>query len=437
MKLLIVEDDRDLGNILKEHFQDRGNEVLLAGNGVEALNQLERQDFDVVLLDLLLPDVNGMDLLDRIKSFKGSEVVILTGHGTIRIGVEAVKRGAYDFLTKPCTLSEIESAVEKAYKSLILKKGDRTLKREKTMQSEELIFKSKKMKEVIDKVYRISCSDCPVLLVGETGVGKEMVARFIHSVSERSSKPFVVINVTSIPKDLFEAELFGYEKGAFTGANAPREGFFELSNGGTLVLDEIGELDISVQTKLLRAIETKTFYRVGGRKEIRSDVRIIGTTNKNIKELVKEGKFREDLYFRLNTFELYIPSLIERKEDIIPLAEYFLKLCSAKYSKNVKGFTKEAIEKLLSYNYPGNVRELKNIVERAYLLCDDEYIDDVQIELLGSKGRKTLRELEKEKIKEVLKEVNYNKRLASEKLGIPLRTLYRKIEKYNIEAQGS
>jgi DNA-binding NtrC family response regulator len=436
MRLLIVEDEHDLVSLLKEYLEDKGYKVSIAEKGAQALELLERQGFDLVLLDLFLPDMNGIEILEKIKlSQPLSEVIVLTGHGTVKVAVDAMKKGAYDFLTKPCTLEEIETTLEKAYQSLMIKKENRLFKREKNLTEEGFVFESPKMRELLKTVEKIACSDCPVLLVGETGVGKELIARMIHSVSNRREKPFVAINIASIPKDLLEAELFGYEKGAFTGATFSKDGFFELADGGVLFLDEISEIEPSLQAKLLRAIETKKFYRVGGRKEIESDVRIISATNRNLRELIKEGKFREDLYFRLNTFELYIPPLRERREDIIPLARHFLKGFSVKYSKNTKGFTQEAEKLLLSYSFPGNVRELKNIVERVCLLCDGEYIDEDDLAFLNVEEHKLLKELEKKKIEEVLKEVNYNKKLASEILGIPLRTLYRKIEKYNIKPQ--
>lgn len=436
MRLLIVEDDEDLGRLLKEYFEERSHKVWLATKGREAIECIEKYSFDLVLLDLLLPDIDGMQLLERVKFSQNlTEIVVLTGHGTIKTAVEAMKRGAYDFLTKPCTLEEIETTLEKAYQSLAVKRENELLRKEKNLKEEGFIFESKKMKEVLRQVEKIACSDCPVLIVGETGVGKEVVARIVHNVSDRSSKPFIAINIASIPKDLLEAELFGYERGAFTGASTSKEGFFELADGGVLFLDEVSEIDLSLQAKLLRVIETKKFYRVGGRKEIESNVRIISATNKDLRELVKAGKFREDLYFRLNTFELCIPPLRERKEDIIPIAEHFLKIFSTKYSKGVKGFTQRAKNLLLTYNYPGNVRELRNIVERICLLCEGEYIDEKDLSFLNFQGYKLLRELEKKKIEEALREVNYNKKLASEMLGIPLRTLYRKIEKYQIKPE--
>lgn len=436
MRLLIVEDEEDLGNLLKEYFEKRNYKVWLAKDGKSALEYAEKYAFDLILLDLFLPDIDGMYLLEKIKALQSlSEVIVLTGHGTVKIAVEAMKRGAYDFLTKPCTLGEVEATLEKAYQSLIIKRENSLLRKERDLKQEDYIFESAKMREILKQVEKIACSDCPLLIVGETGVGKEVIARLAHSMSDRSSKPFIAINIASIPRDLLEAELFGHERGAFTGASSAKEGFFELADGGVLFLDEISEIDLSLQAKLLRAIETKKFYRVGGRKEIESHVRVITATNRDPRKLVKDGKLREDLYFRLNTFELHIPPLRERRENIIPLAQHFLRLYATKYSKNIKGFTQEAKNLLLSYNYPGNVRELKNIVERVCLLCEGEYVTEEDLSFLNYEEHKLLKDFERKKIEEVLREVNYNKRLASEILGIPLRTLYRKIERYGIKEE--
>ncbi len=441
MKILIVEDEKDFRDLLTEHFTSCGFEVEGVEGGKEAIELMEKKEFPVVLLDLFLPDINGMEVLEWIKeNCPLTEVVVITGHGTIRTAVEAIKKGAYDFLTKPCSLKEIELTVRKALESRGLKLENLLYRREKNtvFEYEGFVFVSPVMKEILEKIERIACSDCPVLITGESGVGKEIIARLIHKKSERKDKPFVAINIASIPKDLIEAELFGYEKGAFTGATRSKEGFFELADGGTLFLDEIGELEPQVQAKLLRAIETKKFYRVGGRKEIESDVRIITATNRDIKKLVEEGKFREDLYYRLNVVEIHIPPLRERKEDIIPLAYHFLEKFSRKYSKKIKGFTKKAEEILLNYPWKGNVRELKNLVERLVLFANKEVIDEKDLSCLIYEDKQTqkvfkpIREVEKEYILEVLKAVNFNKKKASEILGIPLRTLYRKLEYYNI-----
>ncbi len=441
MRVLVVEDDRDFRELLIEHLSGLGYQVDGASDREEGFDALEDKDYSVVILDLFLPDGNGMDLLSWIKENTPlTEVIVITGHGTIKTAVEAMKLGAYDFLTKPCSLKEVEILVKKALESRGLKRENLLYKREKKISLDYggFVFASPAMKEVMRKVEKIACSDCPVLITGESGVGKEVVANLIHKNSDRAERPMVTLNIASVPKELLEAELFGYERGAFTGADKGRAGFFELADGSTLFLDEIGEMEPPLQAKLLRAIETKKFYRIGGRKEIESDVRVIAATNRDLRRLMEEGRFREDLYYRLNVVEIRIPPLRERREDILPLAYHFLRQFSRKYSKDVEGFTKRAEKALLSYPWYGNVRELRNLVERAVLFAEERYIDEGDISCLFSdrkekKGFKTMRELERDYILEVLKTVNFNKKKASEILGIPLRTFYRKLEAYGIE----
>ncbi|EDP75355.1 sigma-54 dependent transcriptional regulator [Hydrogenivirga sp. 128-5-R1-1] len=441
MRVLVVEDEKDFRELLTEHLRGLGYQTEGACDLEEAYEVLEERDFSVVLLDLFLPDGNGMELLKWIRENSAlTEVVVITGHGTIKTAVEAIKLGAYDFLTKPCSLKEVEITIKKAVESRGIKRENLLYKKEKRLSLDYggFVFESRAMKEVIEKVDRIACSDCPVLITGESGVGKEVIASIIHRNSDRADKPMVALNIASIPKELIEAELFGYEKGAFTGADSGKEGFFELADGSTLFLDEIGEMDMSLQAKLLRAIETSKFYRIGGRREIESNVRIITATNRHLGELVRRGEFREDLYYRLNVVEINIPPLRERREDILPLAYHFLDLFNRKYSKNIKGFTARAENSLTSYPWYGNVRELKNIVERAVLFSDGDRIDSEDISCLfthqeSKKSFKTIKDVEREYITEILKQVNFNKRKASEILGIPLRTLYRKLESYGIE----
>ncbi len=377
--------------------------------------------------------MNGMELLKRIKETNtNQEVVVITGHGTIKTAVEAMKLGAFDFLTKPCSLEEVELVVKKIDSMLSLKRENRLLKQEKRLMEEEMVVVSPAMKKVIETVEKIACSDCNVLIQGESGVGKELVAKLIHKLSDRREKAFIAINVSAIPTDLLEVELFGYEKGAFTGANQPKEGFLELAKGGTLFLDEITELDLALQAKLLRAIEEKKFYRVGGRKEIEADVRIISATNRDIQKLIEDGLFRKDLYYRLNTVEIVVPPLRERKEDILPLAEHFLERFKRKYNKRIEGFSEGVKRLLLSYDYPGNVRELKNMIERAVLLCNEALIKEDHVGIQLGRKVESLKEIEKAKIEEALKKANFNKRKAAELLDIPLRTFYRKLKRYNL-----
>lgn len=403
MKILIVEDEVEYGWLLTKFLKERGYWAEHVANGESAIEYLGKKHYDIVLLDLFLPDMNGMELLKRIKETNtNQEVVVITGHGTIKIAVEAIKLGAFDFLTKPCSLEEVELVVKKIDNMLNLKRENRLLKQEKRLMEEEMIVVSPAMKEVVETIKKIACSDCNVLIQGESGVGKELVAKLIHRSSDRKDKAFIAINVSAIPIDLLEVELFGYEKGAFTGANQPKEGFLELAKNGTLFLDEIAELDLVLQAKLLRAIEEKKFYRVGGRKEVEADVRIISATNRDIQKLVEDGLFRRDLYYRLNTVEIRIPPLRERKEDIMPLVEHFLERFRRKYNKKIERITEEAKKLLLSYDYPGNVRELKNIIERAVLLCDGNLINEEHISIPFNKKLESLKEMEKVKIEEVL-----------------------------------
>jgi len=433
MKILIVEDEVEYGWLLAKFLREKGYLTEHVASGKSAIEHLESQHYDLILLDLFLPDMNGMELLKRIKETNtNQEVVVITGHGTIKTAVEATKLGAFDFLTKSCSLEEVELVVKKIESMLNLKRENRLLKQEKRLMEEEMIVASPAMKKVIETVEKIACSDCNVLIQGESGVGKELVAKLIHKLSDRKDKAFIAINVSAIPTDLLEVELFGHERGAFTGANQPKEGFLELARNGTLFLDEIAELDLALQAKLLRAIEEKKFYRVGGRKEIEADVRIISATNRDIQKLVEDGLFRDDLYYRLNTVEIRIPPLRERKEDIIPLTEHFLEKFKRKYNKKIEGVTERAKKLLLSYDYPGNVRELKNIIERAVLLCVGNLIDEEHISMPFNKKPESLKEMEKVKIEEVLKKVNFNKKKAAELLDIPLRTFYRKLKKYNL-----
>ncbi len=439
MKVLIVEDDRDFLRLLEEYLSYAGFIVEGCERGKEALSLIESRDYALILLDLFLPDMNGMEILKSVKQESElTEVVVITGHGTIKTAVEAMKEGASDFLTKPCSLSEIEVTIRRCLESRKYKRDSLLLNRKLGLSEYEgFIFESPHMKEILKKIQKISCADCPVLITGETGVGKEVVANIIHKSSDRADKPFVALNVASIPKELVESELFGYEKGAFSGADRAKEGFFELADGGTLFLDEIGELEMNLQSKLLRAIETKKFYRLGGRREIESDVRVIAATNRNIKELVKQGKFREDLYFRLNVVEIEIPPLRYRREDILPLAYHFLDRFSRKYGKKIRTFSEEAERLLLSYSWRGNVRELRNVVERAVLFAEGEVIEDSDIHCLvpvdSCNASETLEDIEKQHILKVLRQVNFNKKKASEILGIPLRTLYRKLKAYGIK----
>ncbi|WP_461832697.1 sigma-54-dependent transcriptional regulator [Aquifex sp.] len=370
VSLLIVEDDRNLNRLMEKKLREKYS-VESAERGEEAEKKLKERYYDVVLLDIRLPDMDGLELIERF-SGDGTKFIVITGYGDIRTAIEAIKKGAYDFIQKPFNFDLLEVSIEKAIKEKKLEEENKTLKNFLFGEGRgEYILETRneKFKKILELLERVADVESPVLIRGETGVGKEVLARYLHSVSGRRNKPFIVVDCTSIPEHLFESELFGYEKGAFTGANHRKLGLVELANGGTLFFDEIGDLPPSIQPKLLRFVETKSFRRVGGLKDIKVDVKLIFATNRNIEELISEGKFREDLYYRINTIEVEIPPLRERKEDIPILVEFFLK----RYGKKIR---EETLKELINYRWEGNVRELKNVIERACVLSQGEYIDE-------------------------------------------------------------
>jgi len=368
--ILLVEDDEGLRSILRKKLKENFT-VDTAESGKTAKEKLAKNNYDVVLLDIRLPDMDGIELLKEFSN-SGVKFIVITGYGDVKTAVNCMKLGAYDFIQKPFNFELLEVTIKKALKEKQLEEENRALKSFLFKEKEGdylLETKNKRFREVLDIARRVANTDIPVLIRGETGVGKEVLAKYIHAVSERREKPFVVVDCTAIPEHLFESELFGYEKGAFTGANSRKLGLVELANGGTLFFDEIGEMPLSIQAKLLRFIETRKFRRVGGLKDIEVDVKIVCATNKNLYEMTKKGEFREDLYFRINTVELEIPPLRERKEDIPLLVEFFLK----KHGKKIR---KETLKELINYPWEGNIRELKNVIERACILSNGEYVDE-------------------------------------------------------------
>lgn len=368
--ILLVEDDKSLRYLIKKKLEEKNFVVEEAEEGEEAIRKLKEKCYDVVLLDIKLPDMDGLEIL---KEFSNAETkfIVITGYGDVRTAITAVKYGAYDFIPKPFNFDLLEVSIEKALKEKKLEEENKALKSFLFKKEENYFLETRnpKFKEVLETAKRVAPTDLPVLIRGETGVGKEVLARYIHAISDRRDKPFVVVDCTTIPEHLFESELFGYEKGAFTGATQRKIGLVELANRGTLFLDEIGDMPLSIQSKLLRFVETKRFRRVGGLKDLEVDVRIISATNKNLEQLIAEGKFREDLYYRINAVELEIPPLRERKEDIPLLVEFFLKRFGKKISQ-------QALAELINYLWEGNVRELKNMIERAAILSTSEYVDE-------------------------------------------------------------
>jgi len=439
--ILVIEDEKIMRITLEDFLKNNGYDVVSTDSGKEGLKILESNGFDCVITDVKLPDIDGHTVLEEIKKRNTNiPVIIITAYGTIKMAVSAIKAGAFDYITKPFSLDEFLVVLERALDHKKIRDENITLKRkiENLFSPHSLIGESKQIKEIYQIAYRIASLDTSVLITGETGTGKELVANIIHYSGNRKDKPFVKINCSAIPSELMESELFGYEKGAFTGATSTKIGKFELANGGTLFLDEIGEIPINLQAKLLRVLQDKTIDRVGGLKSIKVDVRIISATNKNLEEEVKKGNFREDLYYRLSVIPIHVPPLRERKEDIPLLVEYFLKKYNARFLKNVR-FSKELILKLMEYNFPGNVRELENLIERFVALASEQEVLNVDafglipnFSASGIDRVLTLDEyvskLEQDYIKRVIALCDGNKTKAAELLGISRKNLWEKLK---------
>ncbi len=376
-KVLIVEDDPVQQALLKESLESRGFHVLVASSGEEALETMEQETPDLVLLDQRLPGISGFEVLQWIREHHPwVPVLMITAFGEIPLAVEAMKQGAFHYLTKPVDLRELESLMRRALEHSALLRENQILRETlaSTVPETPVIYVSSAMQEVMSFVARVAPTDATVLITGETGTGKELIARVIHQLSPRASQPWVAVNIAALPETLIESELFGHEKGAFTGADRPRVGKFEAAHRGTLFLDEVGELPASTQVKLLRFLQEHVIERLGSNRPIPVDVRVIAATNRDLEALVQEGKFRQDLYYRLNVIHIHLPPLRERREDILPLARYFLERYAKKHGKPVREFSQEALEALLRYDFPGNVRELQNLIERAVVLSRTEYV---------------------------------------------------------------
>jgi two-component system response regulator AtoC len=370
-QVLIVDDEPNLRKILSAQLSRDGYDVLTAEDGEQGLAQLREHHIDLIITDLKMPRVDGMTLLKRaLEEEPELPVVMITAHGTIDTAVEALKRGAFDFVTKPFDKDEVRQIVAKALKTRELGGADATSTPASRGARFGIIGSSPGIAELYAILERVADTPTTVLITGESGTGKELVARALHEHSSRKEKPFIKVNCAAIPKELIESELFGYERGAFTGAVASKPGRFELANGGTLFLDEIGEIPIEMQVKLLRALQESEFERVGGIKTIRVDVRLVAATNRDLKRLISSGTFREDLFYRLNVVPIRLPALRERTTDIAPLVEHFLVKFNERLKKKVESVHREALDLLVAYPWPGNIRELENVVERAVLFCD-------------------------------------------------------------------
>jgi len=368
-RVLVVDDDAPARRLLQVRLRALGCEVALAGDGQEALSQIKKHEPVLMLLDLQMPRMGGIDVLRQLRSSRAAfPVVVITAHGSIESAVAAMKEGAYDFITKPLDANHFDIVVRKALESEALKRNWELLSAETDERHRLIVGRSKAMVDAVDIARKAAASSATVLLLGESGTGKEIFARAVHNWSERKNQPFVAINCVGLSKELLESELFGHEKGAFTGADQLKKGKMELANGGTVFLDEIGDMSAELQTKLLRFLQEREFDRVGGREPIRVDLRIVAATNRDLEGAVKENRFRDDLYHRLNVIAITLPPLRERTEDIGPLAEHFLRRFAAESKKNLTALADDALAKLTAYHWPGNVRELGNVIERAVVL---------------------------------------------------------------------
>ncbi len=441
ISLLLVDDEETFRRLTARELARSGYEVTAAGSVEEARGLLSKQHFHLVVLDVRLPDGNGLDLLPEIREMSpGSEVVLLTAYATVQEAIKAMKQGAHDFLTKPCRLAELEAVLEKAVQKQMLQRGNTALKRdiERLGPGENFIGASPQIKEMLKLLGRVAETEATVLIRGESGVGKELVARAVHRLSRRAHQPFVVVDCATLHENLLQSELFGHEKGAYTGAVRLKHGLFEVADRGTIFLDEIGEITPALQVKLLRVLETGTFRRVGGTADIKVNVRVIAATNRPLETMMKEGQFREDLYYRLNVFSLHIPPLRERREDLVLLVEHFVRNSSIVPKRGI-ALAPAAMDVLTRYHWPGNVRELENVIERALILCDGGTIEPEHLPLgvrlepslpagEDSDRLTTLDELERRYIKRVLRECKGHRQRAAQILGISERNLYRKLK---------
>ncbi len=454
--ILVVEDEPGIRSAVCKTLQKEGYMVLTAGDGEEGINILQKNDIGLVITDLKMPKVGGAELLKVAKTISPDiEVILITAHGTVEVAVEVMRDGAFHFIQKPSPdqgrvfnqtiLKAVKKALEKQSLLLENKRLSETLNT--IIGRSKVIGNSTAIRKVMDLVSQVASSSANILITGESGVGKEVIAQAIHEQSQRKNKSFIKVSCAALPETLLEAELFGYERGAFTGAIARREGRFELAHGGTLFLDEVGDINPAIQVKLLRVLQSGEFERLGGGKTFKADARLIAATNTSLKELVDKKKFREDLYYRLNVINIHIPPLRERKEDIPLLANHFLQIYSTKNDKKIDGISKEALDILLKYHWQGNVRELENTIERAVVLTRESFISpaDIPDEIVRTVeenrttpieervlnipiGKIPLREIERMVLEETLKQSKGDKNIASKLLGISTRTIYRRID---------
>jgi two-component system response regulator HydG len=451
--VLVVDDDSAHRTMLRTLIDGWGYAVSEADDGSTAIEKIKETAFDLVLMDVRMVKISGLEALETIKALNPAiPVIIMTAYSSVETAVKALKQGAHDYLTKPLDFDKMRLTIDRAMEHTRLKEENRLLRETLGQQfdSQNIIGKSRAMLKLLETVSQVAPSEATVLISGDSGTGKELIAGAIHFNSLRKNGPFVKINCAAITETLLESELFGHEKGAFTGADRRKEGRFSQANGGTLLLDEVSEMSLMMQVKLLRALQEREFNRVGGETTIQVDVRVIAATNKDLKDQINEGAFREDLYYRLNVVELKVPPLSERQEDIPLLARHFLETFAAKNQKEIKGFTPTAMDNLIRYHWPGNVRELMNAVERAVVLARSSYLDETDFpfmkdfstenngedsisrdaQMLG--GEVPLEQIEKAAILKTLKSANGNKSEAARRLGITRKTLHKKLKAYGV-----
>lgn len=443
--ILIVDDDKtnreSIAKVLTNNYI-----IYTASNGQKAMDILNKnEDIDLVLTDMMMPEMDGIELLEKIRSTNNDlAVILITGHSSIESAVDAMRKGAYDYITKPLDLNKLEITIKNALEAKRLKSENILLKQKfkEKFDSTTLIGSSEKIREIMELVKRVSPTKATVLIQGESGTGKELVANIIHYNSPVADGAFIKVNCSVFAEGVLESELFGHEKGAFTGALYTRKGRFELAEGGTILLDEVGDMPLSVQIKILRVLQEHEFERVGGTKTIKTNARIISTTNKKLEDLVKVEKFREDLLYRLRVVTIDVPTLMERKEDIPLLAEYFLKKFTEVHNKKIKGISPEVMEIINSYNWPGNIRELINCIESSVVMARGDFITPESLppylfykqnEEDIRKSGESLYEIERQTILNALSRVRGKKTEAAKLLGIGLRTLYRKLDEYSIK----
>lgn len=445
LSILVVDDQKEVRTVLADLLKGHGYNVTSVSTVTEALRRIKDEAYDLIITDLRMGSMSGMEVLKAAKQTDPMvEVIVLTGYGTIESSVEAMKLGAFDYILKPLDRNELIVRVERALgRKQMTEEIERLRERlKKEIEFEAIVAESEEMKSILQLISKVAKSDSPIMLQGESGTGKELLARAIHRFG-RPDGPFIPINCSALPETLLESELFGYMRGAFTGATVNKKGLFEEAHGGTLFMDEIGDMSLATQVRLLRAIDLGEIRRLGSNTQVYVDIRLVTATNKDIDSLVEKGDFREELFYRLNVISIVVPPLRERRADILPLTEHFLKLYSSKMSKSVSRIAPEACQFMLKYDWPGNVRELENAIERAVVLAQENMISLADLPFgvharqpsilqRASRGQWDLKRLEREHIFNILAECSWNHSQAADRLGIARNTLWRKLKKYGI-----